>query len=53
MEPINDDAPDRMLPLSLRTDFYALLNDTGVSSDTLSVIFTVTTSPANAPLATN
>ncbi|HAZ3245908.1 TPA: RatA-like protein, partial [Escherichia coli] len=36
----------------LRTDFYALLNDTGVSSDTLSVIFTVTTSP-DTPLATN
>ncbi|HAM6116308.1 TPA: RatA-like protein [Escherichia coli] len=29
----------------LRTDFYALLNDTGVSSDTLPVIFTVITSP--------
>lgn len=36
----------------LRTDFYALLNDTGVSSDTLPVIFTVTTSP-DTPLATN
>ncbi|EFD5480241.1 RatA-like protein [Escherichia coli] len=34
----------------LRTDFYALLNDTGVSSDTLPVIFTVITSP-DTPLA--
>lgn len=36
----------------LRTDFYALLNDTGVSSDTLPVIFTVITSP-DTPLAAN
>ncbi|WP_137647650.1 adhesion domain-containing protein [Escherichia albertii] len=34
----------------LRTDFYALLNDTGVSSNTLPVIFTVITSP-DTPLA--
>ncbi|EHQ8140719.1 RatA-like protein [Escherichia albertii] len=36
----------------LRTDFYALLNDTGVSSGTLPVIFTVITSP-DTPLAAN
>ena len=36
----------------LRTDFYALLNDTGVSSGTLPVICTVTPSP-DTPLATN
>ena len=34
----------------LKTDFYTLLNDTGVSSNTLSVIFTVITSP-DTPLA--
>ena len=34
----------------LKTDFYALLNDTGVSSNTLPVIFTVVTSP-DTPLA--
>ncbi|EGO8351383.1 RatA-like protein [Escherichia coli] len=36
----------------LKTDFYALLNDTGVSSNTLPVIFTVVTSP-DTPLAAN